>query len=100
MFLKNYIDDTYFEEVINTYNYEYLNSLNEEKFKKIYNLLKKYNFYFIEDIILKYIEIFEMDSNELEIKINHLKNKLGENFVSIIGNNLTYLNEIIDNSKI
>ena len=48
-------------KILNNYNNEYLNSLDEDNFIKIYNLFKKYKFYFIDDIALKYLEILDYD---------------------------------------
>ena len=55
MFLEKYLDEFYYNMVLDNYEYEYLKTLNEDNFKEVYNLLKKYNFYFINDIILNYI---------------------------------------------
>ena len=73
MFLEKYLDEFYYNMVLDNYEYEYLKTLDEDNFKEVYNLLKKYNFYFINDIILNYIEIFELDTNLLEQKLNILK---------------------------
>jgi len=99
MDLKKYLNNTYYNLSINQYDFDYLNSLNEDNFLRIYMLFKKYGFYFINDIIIKYLEIFEMDENYVESEILKLKNKLGHNFIYIIGNDMTYLNEIIDNQE-
>lgn len=96
MFLGKYISQTKFELLCENYEAWYLNGLNEEDFLKVYNIFRKYNFYFIDDIILNYIELFELEENEVEDKILSLKNKLGENFVYIIGNDMRYLEELID----
>ena len=66
MFLEKYLDEFYYNMVLDNYEYEYLKTLDEDNFKEVYNLLKKYNFYFINDIILNYIEIFELDTKLLE----------------------------------
>ncbi len=99
MDLKKYLNNTYYNLVINQYDFDYLSSLNEDNFLKIYKLFEKYGFYYIEDIILKYIEIFEMNSVYVEKEILKLKEKLGDLYIYIIGNDLTYLNEIIDNQE-
>ena len=57
MFLRRYLDDFYFDMVMNNYDISYLESIDEDNFEKIYCLLKMYNFYYINDIILNYIEI-------------------------------------------
>ena len=96
MFLEKYVNSTYYNMILNNYNNEYLNSLDEDNFIKIYNLFKKYKFYFIDDIVLKYLEIFDMDDDDVEEKINFLHEKLGDRYIYIIGNDLRYLDEILD----
>ena len=96
MFLEKYVNSTYYNMILNNYNIEYLNSLDEDNFIKIYNLFKKYKFYFIDDIVLKYLEIFDMDEDDVEEKINFLHEKLGDRYIYIIGNDLRYLDEILD----
>ena len=61
MFLEKYVNSTYYNLILNNYNSEYLNSLDEDNFIKIYNLFKKYKFYFIDDIVLKYLETLDYD---------------------------------------
>ena len=95
MFLNKYVNDVYLDMIYSNYNNDYLNSLDENNFIKIYNLFKKYNFYFINDIILNYLEIFEMSYDDVDNGIISLKEKLGDNFVYIIGNNMSYLDEIL-----
>ncbi|MEI3251390.1 MAG: hypothetical protein V8R79_01070 [Candidatus Gastranaerophilaceae bacterium] len=99
MFLEKYLDEFYYNMVLDNYEYEYLKTLNEDNFKEVYNLLKKYNFYFINDIILNYIEIFELDTKLLEEKINVLKEELGDNYIYIIGNNMRYLEVLLESAE-
>ena len=95
MFLNKYVSNVYLDMIYSNYNNDYLNSLDENNFIEIYNLFKKYNFYFINDIILNYLEIFEMSYDDVDNGIISLKEKLGDNFVYIIGNNMSYLDEIL-----
>lgn len=95
MFLEKYVSSVYLDIIYSNYYVDYINGLVEENFIKIYNLFKEYNFYFINDIILNYLEIFEMDYDNVEDKLIELKEKLGNNFVQIIGNDMSYLSEII-----
>lgn len=96
MFLDKYLDNFYYDLVYDNYDSSYLEGLNESNFVSVYNVFSKYNFYFINDIILNYMELFEMEPNDLEKGILKLKEKLGNDFVYIIGNDMKYLNEIID----
>ncbi len=96
MFLDKYLDNFYYDLVYNNYDSSYLEGLDENNFRDIYNIFSKYNFYFINDIILNYMELFEMEPNNVEKGILKLMEKLGNDFVYIIGNDMKYLNEIIE----
>lgn len=96
MFIHKYVSNFYFTQIMFNYDIQFLNSLNEEKFLKIYNLFKEYNFYFIEDIILNYLEIFLFEYDEVLKGINLLKEKLGDNFVNIIGNDMVHLDLLFE----
>ena len=91
MFLDKYLNDTKLFLLSTIYKEEYINNLDYNKFIKIYNLFKEYNFYFIDDIILDYLEIFQMDYDEVKKGIIFLKEKLGAEFVYIIGSDMRYL---------
>ena len=95
MFLNKYLNNTYLSMLYDNYKENYINSLDEEKFVKIYNLFKEYKFYFIEDIILYYLELFQYNVDEVRHNILKLKDKLGDNFVYEIGNDLNYLEELL-----
>ena len=96
MFIHKYVSNFYFTQIMFNYDIQFLNSLNEEKFLKIYNLFKEYNFYFIEDIILNYLEILLFEYDEVLKGINLLKEKLGDNFVNIIGNDMVHLDLLFE----
>ena len=96
MFLHKYVNKFYYDQILDNYKIEYLQLLNEQNFLKIYKLFIEYKFYFVDDILLKYLEIFEMSYNEVKDNIELLKTKLGNNFIYIIGNDMTYLDEIIN----
>ena len=96
MFLDKYLDNFYYDLVYDNYDSSYLESLDENNFVNVYNVFSKYNFYFINDIILNYMELFEMEPNNVEKGILKLREKLGNYFIYIIGNDMKYLNEIID----
>ena len=96
MFLKKYLSESKFNLLLDTYEEFYLNDLDETNFIEIYNLFKKYNFYFVDDIILNYLEIFSMEPMEVEEKILELKDKLGDKFNYIIGIDMRYLESILE----
>lgn len=96
MFLSKYVSDCYYEMILNNYNYEFLERLDESNFLKIYNIFHKYGFYFIDDIILNYLDIFTMNALKVEYGIYKLRLTLGNNYIYIIGNDMRYLNKILD----
>lgn len=96
MFLRNYLNDFNYGLLYSNYEEDYLDSLDEEHFRNVYSLLCKYNFYFIKDIIVNYLEIFELELNKIEETILKLKNTLGDKFVYIIGNDMRYLNTFLE----
>ena len=100
MFLENYLDDTYYDLVLDNYKYEYLENIDKDNFKLVYDILVKYKFDYIEDIILNYIELFELEPSYVEDSIKELIDKLGDNYVRIIGNDMRYFTLIIDNEDI
>ena len=100
MFLEQYLNKIYLDLLYDKYEEWYINSLDENKFLNIYKLFRKYEFYFIEDIIINYLEIFELEIEEVEKGILNLKEKLGNNFIVKIGNDLTYLDELLDNNEL
>ena len=95
MFLNKYVSVLYLELIYDTYDEEFLANLDENNFIKIYNLLKESNLYFVDDIVLNYLEIFQMDYNDVYNGLLKLKEKLGNNYNYIIGSRMNYLEEII-----
>ena len=100
MFLENYLDEFYYNQLIDNYDYNYLCSLDYNNFKLIYDILVKYNFDYINDIILNYIELFELEPKYVEDCIKELINKLGNNYIRIMGSDMRYFTLIIDNENI
>ena len=96
MFLEKYLNDFYLNQVFEIYEDYFLESLDENNFKEIYSLFNWYGFYYINDIIVKYLEIFTMDLKSVRNGINKLHAKLGDNYIKLIGDNLTYLDLILD----
>ena len=96
MFLDKYLNSTYLDLLYSNYEEDYINLLDEDNFNKVYLLLKSYNFYFIEDIILNYLELFEIEPKYVQTAISNIKKALGDNFVKQIGEDMTLINKIIE----
>ncbi len=96
MFLEKYIDSTYVEMIYDNYENSYINSLDERNFLLVYNLLKEKGFYFIDDITLNYLELFELKRDNIEKALNTLKEIIGENYIKEIGHNMILVDKIIE----
>lgn len=96
MFLDKYLNSTYLDLIYSNYEEDYINLLDEENFNKVYMLLKNNNFYFIDDIILNYLELFEIEEKYVQLAINDIKSILGDDFVQKIGKNMTLLDKMIE----
>ena len=96
MFLNKYMNEIYYNQIIKKYDKEYLNLIDEELFLRNYEIFQKYNFYYIDEIILYYLELFELDNEELDIKLQYLIKKLGYDYLEIISKNIFILDNILD----
>lgn len=95
MFLDKYLNSTYLDLVYSNYEEDYIKLLDEDNFNKVYILLKNNNFYFINDIILNYLELFEIEEKYVQLAIFDIMSILGDNFVEQIGKNMTIIDKII-----
>lgn len=94
--IKDILSENKLKLLYNKYEDDYIDNLDENNFIRVYNTFKKYKFYFIDDIIVNYLEIFELDCDYVEKKILELKEKIGGNFVIKIGNDMRYLEYLLD----
>ncbi len=96
MFLDKYLSETKLELLYSLYEESYIYSLDYHNFIAIYNIFRQYKFYFIDDIILNYLEIFTLDKTEVINKLELLKQQLGDKFVYIIGSDMRYLETVLN----
>lgn len=95
MFLEKYLNSTYLDLVYSNYEDDYIKLLDEDNFNKVYILLKNNNFYFTDDIILNYLELFEIEEKYVQLAVFDIKSILGDNFVEQIGKNMTIIDKVI-----
>lgn len=96
MFLDKYLNSIYLDLVYSNYDEDYINLIDEDNFNKVYTLLQNNNFYFIDDIILNYLELFEIEEKYVQLAISNIKSILGEDFVRQIGKNITLIDKVIE----
>ncbi len=95
MFLENVLSDANFRLVLDKYDKEYLESLDPYKFAGIYNIFINRKFYFIEDLMVKYLEMFTLSEDIVEDAIANLEDKYGSDYIYHIGKNLGILDDAI-----
>ena len=95
MFFNQYLNEIYMSMLTDKYEEQYLMNFDENNFKEIYLLLKQAGFYYLEDIILYYLELFECDKEKVEINLSLVQEELGNNYVSIIGKDLSLLEKLL-----
>lgn len=96
MFLDKYLNSTYLDLLYSNYTEDYINTIDQDNFNKVYNILKINNFYFIEDIIINYLELFEIEDKYIELAILDIKSILGDDYVKKIGSNMTLIDKVIE----
>ena len=95
MFLENVLSDINFRLVLDKYDREYLENLDVYRFASIYNVFIDNKFYFIEDLMVKYLEMFTLNDDVVKEAIVNLKDEYGDDYVYSIGKDLTILDNAI-----
>lgn len=94
MWLREYLNDTEYLLIQDKYSEEYLNTIDQNNFIAIYNILKKYNISCLKDVIIKYLEIFLLNPDTVEEKLMLLKIEYLD--LNIINTNLNILDFILE----
>ncbi len=95
MFLDKYLDDLRLKILYTNYNEDYLNSLEESSFEEVYTLLKEKGFYYTNDIILNYLELFTIDKKYVEKSLNEISHLVKENYIEYLGKNMSLFDKVI-----
>ena len=95
MFLKDILNELDYRLLLNKYDFDYLKSIDYCNFMEVYIFLENRNVYFINDLLIHYLEIFTLDFVIVEKAFNALFNKYGDDYISIIGNNMSLLDDAI-----
>ena len=95
MFLDKYLDDLRLKILYTNYNEDYLNSLEESSFEEVYTLLKEKGFYYTQDIILNYLELFTIDKKYVEKSLDEISHLVKENYIEYLGKNMSLFDKVI-----
>lgn len=96
MFLETVLSDINYNLVVDKYDKEYLDTLDPYRFANIYNIFISNKFYFIEDLIIKYLEMFTLNEDIVNDAINSLKEEYGSDYIYYIGKDLSILDNAIN----
>ena len=96
MFLETVFSDINMDLIKDKYDIEYLESLNPYRFASIYNIFINNKFYFIEDLIIKYLEIFTLSDEIVSNAIKGLEEDFGSDYIYYIGKDLSILDDAIN----
>ena len=64
---------------------EIISQLKEENVSKIYNYLINNGIYYAKDIFISQVDLFLIEYDTFVEKFEKLKNKLGDNYVDVLG---------------
>ena len=96
MIFDKYLNQSYLNILYTNYDENYLLSIDEDNFKDVYMLLKEEGFYFIDDIILNYLELFQIDVEYVRKAFTKIKEMVGSNYIKVVGTNMDILDKVID----
>ena len=94
MIVDSYLDLTKQKLLREVYGEDFLESIDEDNFLKVYHLFVQYGFYFIDDIILNNLELFLVDPSIIETGILKLQQELGPDYVKTTGMDMRYLEKL------
>ena len=95
MFLREYLTELEYEILCNKYDDDFIVRIDRNNFHSIYTLFINNGFYFVKDLIIKYLEIFSLDIGIISDAIYNLFKKYGGDYIYFIGRNLNILDEEI-----
>ncbi len=99
-YLNNILTEEQISEIEDTFDEGILNKLNEDNLKSIITYLKMNQIYFIEDILIQYLDLFLMEKEQFIKRFEILKIKYSYNFVETLAHNLNILEEMLTSESI
>lgn len=97
MILQNLLNEEEYKLLTDKYTDSYLDSISFESFMEMYKFLKSKKVYFVNDLIINYIDIFSLNVNVVEEALNVLEERFGKEYLYYIGDNLKLLDDTIMN---
>ena len=98
-YLNEILNEEQISEIEDTFDKSILINLNEENLKSIITYLQMNHIYFIEDILMQYLDLFLIEKEQFIKRFEILKLKYSYNFVEILAHNLDILEEMLTQNE-
>ena len=83
--IKMQLDNIDIKVLKENFNDEIISQLDEQNISKIYNYLIDLGVYYAKDIFISQADLFLLDYDLFVQKFEKLKQKLGENYIDMLG---------------
>ena len=88
------LDNSDMMDLEEMYGSDLINKLDMDNVNKIYDYLINKGIYYAKDIFVERLELFLLDSSEFIDRFDSLIKNIGDNYVDIIGENSSLLEEM------
>lgn len=92
--LMKWLDEMDLEEIKQTYDEEMFIKIKEENLLQIMQFLLDEKVFYTKDILIHYLDLFLLEPIEFQTKFKKIKTDYGENYIDIIGNDLSILEKM------
>jgi len=89
-------DDIDMKVINEMYNKDLIDGLNKDNVMEIYKYLIGKGIYYAKDLFIEYLDLFLIDSDVFINKFDKIIEKLGSNYVDIIGEDSSILMEMYE----
>ncbi len=89
-------DDIDMKVINEMYNKDLIDRLNKDNVMEIYKYLIGKGIYYAKDLFIEYLDLFLIDSDVFINKFDKIIEKLGSNYVDIIGEDSSILMEMYE----
>lgn len=94
--LKMQLDSFDINILKDNFDDEVISQLDKQNVDKIYNYLISLGVYYAKDIFVSQADLFLMDYDLFVQKFQRLKNKLGENYIELLGEDCSLIDEMYE----
>ena len=93
-YLKTILEEEQISEIEDTFDQSVRSHLDDNNLKSIVTYLQMNQIYFIEDILIQYLDLFLFEKEEFIKRFELLKLKYPYNFIEVLAHNLDILEEM------